>query len=287
MRYAMFVRERERDRAHMVNFKISHDRLNCALMVLSGSAWVLAESHLNYCKIKFPYFLNQQRTAHTHTQKHTQTHTKYEDMHIHFTCCYSRRKSTGQVKLVPGRRMRLRRGWGLRRGPRVELVVRTAPALAPYIIISTPKRLIWVLANVSVSIWLLKSQKWSPVRPSASISASASAVGRPWHHKLQTDSPVCANNNVDSYSFSSLVSRCASKGFRFQFRFHGQCQRRATVPSRGESSWETESESESGWAPLKLDAICVQLGYANLPEPCQSTASPAATWLMFQNVLNS
>lgn len=115
------------------------------------------------------------------------------------------------------------------------------------------------------------------VRPSASISASASAVGRPWHHKLQTDSLVCANNNVDSYSFSSLVSRCASNGFRFQFRFHGQCQRRATVPSRVESSWETESESESGWAPLKLDAICVQLGYANLPEPCQSTASPAAT----------
>lgn len=69
------------------------------------------------------------------------------------------------------------------------------------------------------------------IRPSASISASASAVGHPWHHKLQTDSPVCAYNNVDSYSFSSLVSRCASNGFRF----HGQCQRRAPVPSRVES----------------------------------------------------
>lgn len=34
-----------------------------------------------------------------------------------------------------------------------------------------------------------------------------------------------------------------------------------------------ESESESGWAPLKLDAICVQLGYANLTEPGQSLAS--------------
>jgi len=24
-----------------------------------------------------------------------------------------------------------------------------------------------------------------------------------------------------------------------------------------------------GWATLKLDAICVQLGYANLQQPCQ------------------
>lgn len=193
-------------------------------------------------------------------------------MHIHFTCCDSQGKSTGQLSWFRHWECDWKCDWEWK-------VARVARPLASYIIISAPKRLIWVWRTFRFRFDCSKVRNDRPSVPAFdSSSACQCTVGRPWHHKLQTDSRLPlqrrqlrsdgdsdsnSNGRRASATASFFFSRCESNGFQF----HGQCQRRVPVPSRVES----ESESESGRsslcrAPLKLDAICVQLGYANLPE---------------------
>lgn len=113
------------------------------------------------------------------------------------------------------------------------------------------------------------------VHPSIRLSASISPVPVQWvvHGTInckQTPPFVLTTTWTRTPSrVSSLDAPPMGFGFTASAKGVRQC--------RVESSRETESESGSGWAPLKLDAICVQLGYANLPEPCQRTASPAST----------
>lgn len=231
---------------------------------------MLGESHLNYCKIKFPYFLSRQKATTVDTHTHPHRHRRIQSMkicNIHFTCCDSQRKSTGQLSWF--------RHWatGNATGSGREIAPVARP-LVPYIIISAPKRLIWVWRTFRLRFDCSKVRNDRPPPP-------ARAVGRPWHHKLQTDSrlPLQRRRQLRSEGDSDSIGRHASAtasffdanpmGFSFTASAKGVCQCRVES-----SRVESESESESGWttlgrAPVKLDAICVQLGYANLPEPCQ------------------
>lgn len=130
-----------------------------------------------------------------------------------------------------------------------------ARLLAPYIIISAPKRLIWVWRTFRLRFDCSKVRNDRPPPP-------ASAVGRPWHHKLQTDSrlPLQRRRQLRREGDSDSIGRRASATASFffsrcesnRFQFHGQCQRRVPVPSRVDSS-QNQSQSRVGllWAGLQ------------------------------------
>lgn len=103
-----------------------------------------------------------------------------------------------------------------------------ARLLAPYIIISAPKRLIWVWRTFRLRFDCSKVRNDRPPPP-------ASAVGRPWHHKLQTDSRLPLQRRQlrsegDSDSIGRRASATASffdanpMGFSFTASAKGVCQ---------------------------------------------------------------
>lgn len=228
----------------------------------SALCWVLAESHLNYCKIKFPYFLSRQKASAqrqlTHTQIHTLRHMRVAYKAWRYAYPFHMLRLPGKehrpVKLVPALGMRL----GVEG-------CSSSPSIGPIYHNKRTKETHLGLANVSVSIWLLKSQKWPPVCPP--LPASVQWVVHGIINCKRT--PVCLYNGGNCAATatalgvepqprhrSSLVD-ASPMGFSFTASAKGVCQCRV---ESSQSQNQSQSQSQS-----RVGALCAGLHWNWMP----------------------
>lgn len=228
----------------MLNSEIQDDRLNCALSTLGQPCAECSLSHiLITAKSNFHIFWAGKRHRHNdswHTHRHTHWYTYKAWRYAYpFHMLRLPGKEHRPVKLVPALGIRL----GMRLG--VE-GCSSSPSIGPIYHNKRTKETHLGLANVSVSIWLLKSQKWPPVCPPPPASVQ-------WvvHGIINCKrTPVCLYNGGNCAATatalgveplprhrSSLVD-ASPMGFSFTASAKGVCQ------CRGESS-QSQNQSQS------------------------------------------
>lgn len=253
-------------RAHMLNSEIQDDRLNCALSTLGQPSAECSLSHiLITAKSNFHIFWAGKRhrhndSWHTHTDTHwdTQRHMRgaYKAWRYAYPFHMLRlpgKDSTGQLSWFRHWECDWECDWEWK-------VARVARPLAPYIIISAPKRLIWVWRTFR---FRFDCSKVRNDRPSVLLRMPVQWVVHGIINCKRT--PVCLYNGGNCAATatatasgvepqprhrSSLVD-ASPMGFSFTASAKGVCQ------CRGESS---QNQSQS-----RVEVLCAGLHWNWMP----------------------